>query len=513
MMGGMPQPAAQDPPPDRPRTRATTDSPTTSPWACLTGTQRALVLALMQHGQLSRPALMELLSVSPGSITRLATPLVEAGLLVSRTEQVASTGRPQSPLALRAQTESVLGVTLSGTTLTAVLTDLSLAPVATVRYRLVSHRPQDVADQVAAALSELTATACTAASPAEPGSGSGSGDGSGSSSGSGSDVGTGGGSGVGVGTGGGSGVGVGTGTGSSSGTSSGNGTGTGSGVAPGSGTSSGTATSSGSRFGVSPGSGTDTGTSDEPTPPVDQLPPPSCIGLTLGGSSPDGRLISEAVFLGWRQVPLAQMIQERTGVPTTIGNDLGGFTLAESWFGVGKEQQTFCLLTVGAGVGFGMVVQGRVQSSVDNDLGLLGMVPVPDDGEPPTALPAKDCLTNHALEQAWAGKGHPARTAQEVLDAAQAGEADAVAVCRQLARRLGRLIGTAAAFCLPEVVVVAGEMSAVASLLEDEVRTGINQVRRLEAEPVRLVVRQHNRVDWARGAAALALRERVRGRL
>ena len=61
------------------------------PWVGLSDTQRAIVLALLRHGRLSRPEIMKLVGISPGSITRLTTPLV------ARTERTACTGRPQSP--------------------------------------------------------------------------------------------------------------------------------------------------------------------------------------------------------------------------------------------------------------------------------------------------------------------------------------------------------------------------------------------------------------------------------
>ena len=67
------------------------------PWAGLSDTQRAIVLALLRHGRLSRPEIMKLVGISPGSITRLTTPLVDNGILMARTERTACTGRPQSP--------------------------------------------------------------------------------------------------------------------------------------------------------------------------------------------------------------------------------------------------------------------------------------------------------------------------------------------------------------------------------------------------------------------------------
>ena len=375
-----------------------------SPWTALSDTQREIVLALLRHGRLLRPDLMRLVGISPGSVTRLTTPLVDAGLLTVHTQQVADTGRPQSPLEVRADAESVVGVGLSTNLLTAVLTDLRLGVLATVRRPLPGHAPAEIIGELAAALAELSAAAPDA-------------------------------------------------------------------------------------------------------------PPPSCLGVSLGGTARDGRTVDEAVFYGWHRVPLAESIKARLGVPTIIGNDLTALTLREAWFGVGRERSRFSVLTVGAGVGYGLVVDGKVVTDPDAELGLMGMVPVPDGGRPALVSPAMECLTNEALERAWTNRNHDWLAAADIVTLAASGDAEAVDLCASFARRLGRLLGMAAAFALPETVVVAGERAAIAALFEDEVQQGIAAVRRASAAPLDVVVREHDRADWARGAATLALRARVLGEL
>ena len=156
---------------------------------------------------------------------------------------------------------------------------------------------------------------------------------------------------------------------------------------------------------------------------------------------------------------------------------------------------------------------GEVITTPDAELGLVGGIPVADDGRPATSLPAMDCLTSPAIERAWSGQGRPPLPAARVVDLAKRGEAAAVAICSSYARRVGRLIAMAAAFALPDVVVVAGERAEVAALFEDQVMVGTASLRRPDAAPIDIVVREHDRVSWARAAAALALRARAEGRL
>ena len=375
-----------------------------SPWAELSGTQRAIVLALLRHGRLSRPQIMGLVGISPGSVTRLTAPLIEQGLLITRPERASGAGRPPSPLELRADAESLVGASLTARTLTAVLTDLRLNVLETARRPLPGHDPRRVTDLLADVVGELLARRPAA-------------------------------------------------------------------------------------------------------------PAPSCLGLSLGGTSRDGRTVDEAVFLGWHGVPLAAAIEARTGLPTRVGNDLTALTQHEAWFGAGRDHERLSLVTVGAGVGYGLVVDGGVITSPDAELGLLGTIPVPDGARPPVASPAMDCLTDTALERAWAKAGGEPLGAGAIVERAADGNRAAVAVCASFARRLGRLIGMLAAFTLPEAVVVAGERAAIASLFEEQVMVGIAAVRRASAQSPTIVVREHERVDWARGAACLALRSRVMGEL
>jgi len=372
-----------------------------NPWADLTGTQRRIVLELLRHGRLSRPQIMEGVGISPASITRLTAPLVASGLLTATAEQVAATGRPQTPLEVRAEAESIVGATLSVTSLTVVVTDLTLTPHASVQVPLGSRSPADVV----ALLKDTVAEAVSGAG---------------------------------------------------------------------------------------------------------RLPPPACAGISLGGATRGGRVVGEATFYGWSSVPLARLAEEALGVPCTVANDLVALTLGEAWFGAGRSHRRFDVVTVGSGVGLGLACDGNVVTTPSAELGLMGTVPVPDGARPATARAAMDTLTDSALERVWrteCGRS-PLRAAQVVRLAVQ-GDADAVATVSSFARRLGRLIAMAAAFTLPEVVVVAGERADVAALFEDQVMVGISSLRRSSAGDVRLEVREHHRADWARGAATLALRHRV----
>lgn len=361
-------------------------------------------MALLRYGRLSRTEIMEIVGISPGSVTRLTAPLVESGLLATRTEQPSGVGRPQSPLELRADAESVVGIHVAGRMLTAVLADLHLDVLAATRHPLRDGSPEAAVSAAADAVSELRAS-------------------------------------------------------------------------------------------------------------VPGTPAPTCAGVTLEGAIRDSRTLEESARPQWRGLPLADMVGEGLGMPVVVGNDLVASALHEARVGADRDHDRMALVALGAGVGFALVADGDVVTTPEAELGLVGRVPIPDDGAPAPAAPAAELLTDAALEKAWTEASGTVLRAAEIADLAARGDAAAVAVCSVFARALGRLIGIAAAFTLPEMVVVAGERAEIAEVMEDRVAEGIASVRRPGADLPPIVVHAYGSTHRARGAACLARETRVTGRI
>lgn len=92
------------------------------------------------------------------------------------------------------------------------------------------------------------------------------------------------------------------------------------------------------------------------------------IRVHRGKVSDDGTVL-RAPFLQWRNVPLGRLVQERTGMPVAVENDVVALTVGEQWFGAGRGISSFAVLTIGAGVGYGLVIDDRVIAPVDTGLG------------------------------------------------------------------------------------------------------------------------------------------------
>lgn len=235
------------------------------------------------------------------------------------------------------------------------------------------------------------------------------------------------------------------------------------------------------------------------------------VGVALGGAVDDG-VVRFAPFLAWEDVPFASVLERELGVPVALENDLVALAEAERWFGLGRGIPGFVVLTIGAGVGYGLVVGGEVVRSAEAGLGLGGHIPLNDSG-PLCQEGHRGCsqamLTSGSIAaQVSAALQRPVGY-DEALALAVAGEPAAVAVIEAAADALGRLIALAANLTFQTAAVLAGEGIELFAIAEERVRAAIAAGRDPRAEPVRLYVDDTGFTAWARGAAAVAIQAAV----
>lgn len=235
------------------------------------------------------------------------------------------------------------------------------------------------------------------------------------------------------------------------------------------------------------------------------------VGLSLGGNVSDG-VVARAPFLGWRGVDLRSAVTERLGLPTTVENDVVALTAAEHWFGAGRGSTDFAVLTIGAGVGYGLVVNDHVVRTADVGFGLLGHFPL-DPAGPLCMDGHRGCstamLTTGSMRaQVTVALGRPV-TYEEVLALAAEGNPVASTVVGSAVRSLGRLIAAITNIALVSTVVLAGEGVGLVENLGPELDAAIAADRDPDGGPVTLVVDDSGFVPWARGAAAVAIQSSI----
>lgn len=235
-------------------------------------------------------------------------------------------------------------------------------------------------------------------------------------------------------------------------------------------------------------------------------------GVSLGGAVDDAGAVVRAPFLGWTDVPFGEALRRATGIPVVVENDVVALVEAERWFGAGRGRTGFSVITIGAGVGYGLVVGGQVVHTREAGVGLAGHIPLDPSG-PLCPEGHRGCasalLTSVGMcAQVQTALGRPV-TYAEVLDMAAAGEPAAAAVVDAAARGLGRLIALAANLTMQPTVVLAGDGIALWALAEDAIRAAGAADRDPLAQPIEIIVDDTTFAAWARGAAAVAIQESV----
>lgn len=367
-----------------------------SSWIPERGTSHAVALEILRHGPLARSDLARRLNLSAASLTRLAGPLLEAGLLEEVGERAQpGAGRPKQLLDIKPGSRHFIGLKLTGDQVLGVVTDLRANVVSTAEHPLESREPEAVVAQISALVDRLA----------------------------------------------------------------------------------------GSGYAI------------------------TALGIGVGALTRDG-VVVDAPFLGWQDVPLQELVEASTGIPTVVDNDLVALTECEHWFGAGRGLDRFAVVTLGAGVGFGLVVNGGIVVDEDSGIGLVGHWPLDPLGPLCRAGHrgcARSVLTQSAIVDAVSGAlGRPV-SYDEALDAAEAGDPAARRVVDDAGRGLGRLLAAIANLTVPQLVIIGGEGVRLVSVAREAVAEGIRRDRDPRAREIPLATLPGDDTDWCRGAAVLSI--------
>jgi glucokinase len=164
-----------------------------------------------------------------------------------------------------------------------------------------------------------------------------------------------------------------------------------------------------------------------------------------------GVVIATSYLLGWRDVPLRDLLEAAFGVPAAVDNDVNLAAIGESWVGAAKGTNDFVFLAIGTGIGAGIVLHGQPFRGMGWSAGEIGYMLVPGVPDRPA-----DRGKPGALESMIGGEGIKAEwqlrwshestslrkdlTATEIFDGAQNGDPLALAVLEQSARILAQAI-------------------------------------------------------------------------
>jgi len=216
---------------------------------------------------------------------------------------------------------------------------------------------------------------------------------------------------------------------------------------------------------------------------VEELRDESVVAIGFGLPSTIDQLSGRAISSV--HIPLAALdfrdrMNARFSLPVGIDNDANAATLAEWQIGAGRGTRFMVMLTLGTGVGGGLVLDGKMYRGAVGAAAELGHMVLSYGGEPCGGT----CEGHGHFEQFASGRaadraaretlGEPA-TARELVAAAREGHGPALEAMHEIGRRLGAGIGTLINVFDPEVVVLGGGFSSALDLLLDSAREVVAQ--------------------------------------
>ena len=217
------------------------------------------------------------------------------------------------------------------------------------------------------------------------------------------------------------------------------------------------------------------------------------IGIGMGSPGVVDRekgTVIGAYNLNWKTLqPVKEKIEKATGIPFFIDNDANVAALGERWKGAGENQPDVVFMTLGTGVGGGIVAEGKLLHGVAGAAGELGHITVDFDQPILCTCGKKGCLETVAsatgivnltrrYADEYAGDAELKKlidngedvNAKIVFDLAKAGDELALIVYRNFARYLGIACANIGSILNPSTIVIGGGVSAAGEFLLDGVR-------------------------------------------
>lgn len=209
------------------------------------------------------------------------------------------------------------------------------------------------------------------------------------------------------------------------------------------------------------------------------------IGVGVPGPVNSQGVVSGCVNVGWGTVDVEAELGSLTGFAVKAGNDANVAALGEMWQGGAKGCKDVIMVTLGTGVGGGIIVDGKVVAGFDGAGGEIGHITI-DPAEQETC----NCGRHGCLEQYTSATGivrlakkklaadaretalrnHEPLTARDIFDEAKAKDAAALELVDEVCKILGTALSNIACVVNPEVIVIGGGVSKAGEILTERVQ-------------------------------------------
>lgn len=215
------------------------------------------------------------------------------------------------------------------------------------------------------------------------------------------------------------------------------------------------------------------------------------IGIGVPGPVIHDEVVVECVNLGWSRTNVVEIMRSLTGIDNIkAGNDANVAALGEMWKGGGQGYDSLVLVTLGTGVGGGIICDGKILTGSNGAAGEIGHITVNFDETVACNCGKRGCLEQYAsatgivneTKKALASsdvesvlRGNEHLSAKAIFDAAKSGDVFAGQMVDQLCEILGKALGHVASVVDPQVFVIGGGVSKAGEVLTEKVSGYYNE--------------------------------------
>ncbi len=209
------------------------------------------------------------------------------------------------------------------------------------------------------------------------------------------------------------------------------------------------------------------------------------IGIDVPGPVGDDGTVYKCVNLGWDVINVSQILGELTGFRVKVGNDANVAAMGEMFQGGGKGYKDIVMVTLGTGVGGGVIIDGKIVAGFNGAAGEIGHIPTREDETECCGCGKKGCLEQYASANGFTRMTRKyldenpdvksrLRDAEElnskvIFDAAKEADEAALHMVDEVGRMLGRALASISCVVDPQAFVLGGGMSKSGPILTDSI--------------------------------------------
>jgi len=209
------------------------------------------------------------------------------------------------------------------------------------------------------------------------------------------------------------------------------------------------------------------------------------IGMGVPGPVGSDGTVFKCVNLGWGVINVEQILSELTGLKVKAGNDANVAAMGEMWQGGGKGFSDVVMVTLGTGVGGGVIIDGKIVPGFNGAAGEIGHIPTREGETESCGCGKKGCLEQYASANGFTRitkqylaenpdvktvlRDAPELSSKVIFDAAKEGDEAALHMVDEVGKMLGRALATISCVVNPQVFVLGGGMSKSGPILTDAI--------------------------------------------